>query len=685
MLLLAIAVVLPTVCLLWFMNQAVKNVQLAARQKLINLYEGKLKDAVAEANEIWTARTDLVRQADQNPAKSFVEFALGYGDNKQPDGLVNNLVSIAADSNEGKPRAGILMTYDNAGKLLYPIADAQQAEPNLPEEFQEAWAFEFVEKDFKRAQEAYMLMADAAQDEYVWRTAKIGQARCEMGRGRTKLAGGMYYHDAAYDRTDANMSPASVSLAARARVTVASLEQQHNPRNTAELTRLLQTAAKYAADEPSASLFLPMDSGTRLFVLEKALELIEQSPLASEFERNDAVETARRLLAAEELAAEAAHRYPTTAALEKWTAGTVHRLDVSGDVYGLFCTGGERAFLLLRHGEDVRKDFETFAAHFPDSDVACCVHDERGTFVSGIAEPTEPAFLNLPIGGTLPGWQARLYFAGSDIFSKAASRQVAFYIWTGVLVIVLILAAGGFAAQVVGRQVRLNRLKNDFIATVTHELKTPLASMRVLVDTLLEGNYKGHQQATEYLGLISKENERLSRMIDNFLTFSRMERNKQAFEMLEVGPAVIARRAAEVMKTKFDQGQCRLDINIGENLPDVLADHDAMVTAIVNLLDNAYKYSYGDREITLRVFAEDSCVCFCVGDNGVGLSRRAAKRIFNRFYQVDRSLSRRAEGCGLGLSIVKFIVDAHKGSISVESKPGKGSTFTIKLRAIEQG
>ena len=107
------------------------------------------------------------------------------------------------------------------------------------------------------------------------------------------------------------------------------------------------------------------------------------------------------------------------------------------------------------------------------------------------------------------------------------------YIWTGVLVIILILLAGAFAAQTVRRQIRLNKMKNDFIATVSHELKTPLASMRVLVDTLLEGNIKDEDQTEEYLRLTAKENERLSRMIDNFLTFSRMERNKKAFTIAD--------------------------------------------------------------------------------------------------------------------------------------------------------
>ncbi|MHC4244933.1 MAG: sensor histidine kinase, partial [Planctomycetota bacterium] len=100
---------------------------------------------------------------------------------------------------------------------------------------------------------------------------------------------------------------------------------------------------------------------------------------------------------------------------------------------------------------------------------------------------------------------------------------------------------------------------------------------------------------------------------------------------------------------------------------------------LVNLLDNAYKYSSDEKHIELRVYSGDDTVCFCVTDNGIGMSRRTVKKIFKRFYQVDRSLSRHTEGCGLGLSITKFIVDAHKGSISVESNPGKGSIFIVRL------
>ena len=133
---------------------------------------------------------------------------------------------------------------------------------------------------------------------------------------------------------------------------------------------------------------------------------------------------------------------------------------------------------------------------------------------------------------------------------------------------------------------------------------------------------------------------------------------------------------------KFNGKNCEFTVSIDDNLPPIMADKDAIITVLVNLLDNAYKYSYDDKHIKLRVFAAENGVCFSVKDSGIGMTPRQSKKIFNRFYQADSSLARRAEGTGLGLAIVKFIVDAHKGRITVESKTETGSTFTVKLPTV---
>jgi signal transduction histidine kinase len=230
-------------------------------------------------------------------------------------------------------------------------------------------------------------------------------------------------------------------------------------------------------------------------------------------------------------------------------------------------------------------------------------------------------------------------------------------------------------------RMRVARLKNDLIATVTHELKTPLSSMRVLVDTLMEGNYRDQQQVREYLELISKENLRLSRLIDNFLAFSRMERNKHAFEFEEVSIRDVVDEALEVLSERFSAPECRVGVDVPRDLPGVRADRNALVTVLTNLLDNAWKYTGDEKRIKVRAYTENGNVCLSVEDNGIGMSGRETRRIFERFYQGDQHLSRQASGCGLGLAIVRFILDAHQGEIRVESEPGEGSTFTVRLPA----
>jgi signal transduction histidine kinase len=297
------------------------------------------------------------------------------------------------------------------------------------------------------------------------------------------------------------------------------------------------------------------------------------------------------------------------------------------------------------------------------------------------SEPDPDALLpSLAAGAPLIGWRLGLVTEGGKLFAGAAGRQATVYLWTGVLFIAGIAALAALVARHIVQQVRVARLKNDLVATVTHELKTPLSSMRMLVDTLLDGHYRDDEEKTrEYLELIAKENARLSRLIDHFLTFSRMERNKKAFQFEIVPPGRIVEQAMEAIGERLASAGFEVNTEIDADLPDVSADPDAMVTVLLNLLDNAYKYSDEDRRVSVRAFRRNHGVSIRVEDAGIGMAPRTLKRVFDRFYQADRSLNRRTGGCGLGLSIVDFVVRAHSGTIDVESRPGEGSTFTVTL------
>ena len=291
-------------------------------------------------------------------------------------------------------------------------------------------------------------------------------------------------------------------------------------------------------------------------------------------------------------------------------------------------------------------------------------------------------------GALLPGWRISFALLDTKPLDEAARARRASYLWAGVLVIGAMAVMGVFVGNVFRRQMRLARLKTDLVAAVSHELRTPLASMRLLVDSLLEDTRLDPAKTRDYLQLIAGENQRLSRLIENFLTFSRIERNRQRFDFAPVNPGSVIHSAAHVMRERLQTPACRFEIEAASDLPTLHADEDALIAVLLNLIDNAYKYTPSGKEvvkhISVRAHHSAGEVVFEVEDNGIGIAPRDQKRIFRRFYQVDQRLARETGGCGLGLSIVEFIVRAHGGTVRVKSRPGAGSTFIVRLPCVSE-
>src|SRR5262249_55288695 len=156
------------------------------------------------------------------------------------------------------------------------------------------------------------------------------------------------------------------------------------------------------------------------------------------------------------------------------------------------------------------------------------------------------------------------------------------------------------------------------------------------------------RKTRDYLELIARENHRLSRLIENFLTFSRIERHRQRLTLAYVAPSDVVQAAADVVRDRFDALDCRLQVEAASGLPTITADFDALVTVLVNLLDNALKYTRAEKRIRMSARKEAGQIRFEVEDNGIGIAPRDQRRIFRRFYQVDRSLARETGGVGLG-------------------------------------
>ena len=279
----------------------------------------------------------------------------------------------------------------------------------------------------------------------------------------------------------------------------------------------------------------------------------------------------------------------------------------------------------------------------------------------------------------LPGWQISFSLTDAQALQKGSREQMTTYLWSGTLAISLLTVAGLLLWQSFQRQMRLTRLRTDLVAAVSHELKTPLASMRLLVDSLLDDEELNRRKTRDYLQLIAGENARLTRLIEHFLTFSRIERNRHHFAFAEVQPAAVVRSAVDLVRERFDASRADLQVDVAPDLPPLYGDEDALVTVLLNLLENAHTYTRSDKRIALHAYLDADLVVFEVKDNGIGIAPRDQKRVFRRFYQVDRSLARETGGCGLGLSIVDFIVRAHGGAVALRSQMGAGSSFRVSI------
>lgn len=559
-LLLWVAVLVPSVCLLWFMNQAVRNERLALRQQLMDSYREQLTMAQGRLDQFWDATARALRAGSLAPAARFAS-------------------ATAAGMADG------IIIRDHTGQTIYP---AQGGAPSRSD--------------------TNSIAAQTLQ----------AQIRALTATGRKNDALALIQDPLSSPRFARSVDPEGRWIVPNAELLA--LENGGGSREMVE--RLRSQLLDYGNGLPSAQ---------RRFLMRRFERLYPSTVFPT--------------LAAEDV----------TADFLESRSSNICPVTLGNDV-------------LLFHKASLANRLRT-------------VLGANATLLPpGAIASASP--LALPAGPRLPGWQ--LVPAGADrhLFDDAARAQVVSYWWTGVLALTAMAALTFVAAHYLRRQMAVAELRNDLVANVTHELKTPLSSMRLLVDTLLQAPTLQEQTVRQYLQLIAGENLRLSRLIDNFLAFSRLDRDQHRFDFIQTTPQAIIETAAAAVRERFQAAGCGFETQSETNLPMVSADSGAMATALINLLDNAFKYSGDDKKIRMCARAGDGCVTFAVQDNGIGLAPREQHRIFRRFYQVDQRMARSAGGCGLGLSIVQYIVRAHRGDVRVESQPGRGSTFFITLPAL---
>jgi signal transduction histidine kinase len=269
--------------------------------------------------------------------------------------------------------------------------------------------------------------------------------------------------------------------------------------------------------------------------------------------------------------------------------------------------------------------------------------------------------------------------------AEAISRR---WVWQSFLIlgVLSVLMIGGLVLtyRSVNKQVALARLKSDFVSNVSHELRTPLALIRLYAETLELGRITTQEKKNEYYSIIRKESERLSALINNILDFSRIEAGAKEYDFRDTDIAELVRNTLDSYRYQIEQQGFALEEQIDPGIPSVKVDREAIARALVNLVNNALKYSDSEKFLGVRLYREQSVLKLEVSDRGIGIDRNEQSRIFEKFYRTCDPLVHNTKGSGLGLSLVRHITRAHGGDVQVESTPGRGSKFTLSLPLANQ-
>jgi signal transduction histidine kinase len=335
---------------------------------------------------------------------------------------------------------------------------------------------------------------------------------------------------------------------------------------------------------------------------------------------------------------------------------------------------------------------ETFLPHIiPELLRSCDIDDRDSALALGIFDEANNEVytnrtnwgnyeLKAGFGPAFPRWKIAVGYKDTTIEALAKDNFQKNLMLT-LFVLSLLVLGIILTLRATSREMKLAQAKSTFVSNVSHELKTPLALIRLFAETLELGRVKSTEKAQDYYRIINNESRRLTQLINNILDFSKIEAGRKEYEFEETDVAEVVEEVVRSYEFQIVNAGFELATDIGHDLPAASIDRDAISQAVLNLVNNAVKYSDEDKKITVRVRARDRFVAIEVTDTGIGIPRSEHEKIFEKFYRVSTGLVHNTKGSGLGLALVKHIVEAHKGQITVESAPGKGSKFTILIPA----
>jgi signal transduction histidine kinase len=281
--------------------------------------------------------------------------------------------------------------------------------------------------------------------------------------------------------------------------------------------------------------------------------------------------------------------------------------------------------------------------------------------------------------GNFPDWILEFYHKEPRLFETFLFSRRGIYFFMFLLIAGILIFGLILTVRTVSRELELARMKSDFVSTISHEFKSPLTSIRQLAEMLQSGRVPSEERRQKYYDVLLEQSERLSLLTENVLNFAKMEEGRKEFIFEETDIKSLLEDLVSSIQERVRHAGFDIRLDVENSLPSIKADRDAIMQAVNNLIDNAIKYSGKMKRIEVKAYKEDQYLAVTVKDFGIGIQKEDRDKIFDRFYRGGDELTRTVKGSGLGLTLVKKIVEAHHGSVQIKSEPEQGSTFSIRL------
>jgi signal transduction histidine kinase len=322
---------------------------------------------------------------------------------------------------------------------------------------------------------------------------------------------------------------------------------------------------------------------------------------------------------------------------------------------------------------------QALAAGLTDSSRWVLRGPDRRPIAGSVPAPEGAASVTMGFAGGFPPWVLELHPGELSLLQGVLAPGRRVYLVAFVLLAGILLFGLTLTARVVSREVELARMKSDFVATVSHEFRSPLTAIRQLAAMLGSGQVPSEERRQRYYEVLLQQSERLSNLVESVLASAQLDDRERGLTLEQVDVRTLVEEVTAAAQQRVAHEGFRVVAEVDRSLPPARIHRETIARALANLIDNAIKYSAGSRDVLVRGFRDDAHLVLSVRDWGAGLHRDEQEKVFERFVRGGDEMTRSVRGSGLGLTLVRKIVEAHGGEVRVDSALGQGSTFTIHL------